>query len=203
MIERKKRKIGLAGYTGSGKSTAARLIQEEFSCRVIDADREAKKLMRCDTEIRQHLQQAFGTRVLTQQHTIDYAVLGEIVFSSYEMITRLNRIVHPPLLSRLYACIDEFTGQCIVLDAALIPLWNIDHWFDTRIWVDASLEKRVRRLQNKLSLQRDTIFPRCKLQEGLFSPPVGVPGERKWHIVDNNGSEYELFSQIRDVVRTS
>jgi dephospho-CoA kinase len=182
------RRIGIAGFMGAGKTTYARFLSVEAPQSVlIDADREAKSLMQNSPVIQKDLAAAFGELVAVEG-VIDFRRLGKLVFSSGENIRTLNRIVHPHLLAKLKEKVFSDAAPSIICDAALIPLWHIEAWFDTVTWVRAAFDKRLERLKGKTSLSHDEVESRMNLQQALFTEPDSAP----WHIVENNGTIDDL-----------
>lgn len=175
-------KIGLAGYMGAGKSTCS----EMFACRdavVIDADKEAKILMGNDCGIKRKLSNTFGVEVISNGE-ISYSKLGALVFDSIVNIRKLNSIVHPPLLEHFSHLLNSIQEPVVVLDASLIPLWNIDNWFDVRLWVDASAETRLERIYKRCQnrLPKEQLKERMLIQQELFQ----APSEENWDYILND-----------------
>ncbi|MBD3316001.1 MAG: dephospho-CoA kinase, partial [Chitinivibrionales bacterium] len=145
-------KIGVSGYIGSGKSVGSAALALPAGDLIV-ADSVAKELMKNDRFIHRRLRETFGNEVVGTD-TIFFDRLGGKVFSSREELDKLNAIVHPPLLKRLRDLLNTSAKRKCVLDAALIPFWGIEDWFDLRIWVRASVETRVRRLMARDSQSR-------------------------------------------------
>ena len=118
------KKIGISGYMGAGKSTVARYFSDR-GFHLIDADSEAKGLYRTDPSIIQRLLETFGDSI-TEEGTLSFSKLGAVAFSDMENLKKLNAIVHPPLLKRLHQLMESNENNDTLLDAALIPLWNVD-----------------------------------------------------------------------------
>lgn len=187
------RRIGIAGYMGSGKSTCAGLMagrKAGAAMRVIDADHEAKLMMNGDDSIRERLETAFGGSVV-DGNSVRFGQLGKAAFASVEAVRQLNSIVHPPLVKRLRNLVYARTAPCI-LDAALIPMWGIEAWFDRCLWVTASPECRMERTRSRTGLSPEQIRLRMSVQEALFCAPTGP----LWIIVENEGSLDELRNRI-------
>jgi dephospho-CoA kinase len=184
-------KIGIAGYMGAGKSSCIKFL-EMPSLLNVNADELAKSLMLQSTEIKLELKKTFGEKACTDT-SVDFAFLGSIVFNSSSALKQLNAIVHPPLLQHLHELI---TGsfdpliRFVLLDAALIPLWHIESWFDLLIWVDAPSELRLRRLveRSKGALSKENVMKRMTEQESLFRKSSGY----EWIDILNNGSGDDL-----------
>lgn len=184
-------KIGIAGYMGSGKSSCTKLL-EMASLWSLNADRIAKSLMLESTKIKCELKNAFGEKVSPDQ-SIDFSLLGSIVFNSPAALKQLNSIVHPPLIQHLYERMNDSFDPAIryvLLDASLIPLWKIEPWFDLLIWVDAPAEVRLERLFKRShgALSKNNLLKRIIEQETLFKKS----SDYMWIDILNNGSIDDL-----------
>lgn len=191
--------IAVAGYMGSGKTTCTKLLAS-LGCREINADNEAKRLMGSSDEIKSRLVQEFGPEVVVNGE-IRYSLLGQIVFKAIKTVGALNNIVHPPLIERLRKLINESTSEIILVDAALIPLWNIEDWFNYRLWIHADFEVRLHRLnifRSDGSISMHELAHRMDIQETLFSPP----SENNWHHMLNENTEHAFFEQVMDWIHS-
>lgn len=190
-----KYKVGIAGYMGSGKTTCSRFF-ENAGAVLINADLEAKKMMQNEEAIQQALLQEFGNSIF-ENGTLSFKHLGSIVFDSIECLKKLNSIVHPPLIRHLHQLMLNYRNEIVVLDAALIPLWNIDSWFDLKIWVDASEQVRLERIAKKvLDTDNEQIRKRIIAQETLFP----VPSTQTWKYIFNEDSIEMLRQKVFSIV---
>ncbi|MBD3319658.1 MAG: dephospho-CoA kinase [Chitinivibrionales bacterium] len=187
--------IGVAGFMGAGKSAVARILQQSLSCKHIDADKEAKRLMNENAALQNKLADAFGEDILCEK-TVNFPQLGKRAFSSITRLNQLNSIVHPVLIDYLGRRIKEENDHRIIFDAALIPLWKIEDWFSTCIWVHADRQVRCKRLDSISRLDPDSIKKRMRLQEMLFSPPAG----KQWSVIENNADHDTLRSEVTELV---
>ena len=73
--------IGITGGIGSGKSTAARIL-EEYGARIILADEVAWGVIQPDMPADRQIVEHFGTGILDEARRIDRKKLGEIVFNN-------------------------------------------------------------------------------------------------------------------------
>lgn len=140
--------IGLTGAIASGKSTVARLFRR-WGAEIVEADHIGHDLLRPDSPAYGKLAQAFGDGILDRDGRISRKRLGRIVFADPKARLKLDRIVHPLLLSALRKRIEAArseTGGMLVVVAALIPEWGIESWFDSVIAVRTPREKRLKRL---------------------------------------------------------
>lgn len=185
-------KIGIAGYMGSGKSLACRFLADH-GYEVIDADSEAKRLMNETAHIRERLAQEFGSDVVTDG-TVNFKILGSLVFGSSSQLGTLNSIVHPALVEHLGTLLERSgPHKKFVLDAALIPQWGIGSWFDTLLWVHAHREIRMERLRKKLVVPEEKLKQRIALQEEALREPPEPP----WRKISNETSPEAFYENLR------
>jgi len=187
-------RVGIAGHMGSGKSEAADALKE-FDPVIIDADAEAKSLMGESAELKSHLTRSFGSDILIGER-IDFPVLGHRAFASRERLTALNRIVHPPLVQKLRQAVGRCGRPLCILDAALIPLWDIEDWFNVLLWIRAPYAVRLSRLKGSVSLSEEELTRRMDLQESMMPPPSSPP----WSVVSNDGSLGQFHKCVRSTV---
>jgi dephospho-CoA kinase len=184
-------RLCIAGYMGAGKTTVAGRIAAG-RIRVIDADSEAKIMMTKERDLAERIVEAFGESVL-EAGSLSFTRLGHIVFSSKERLLRLNDIVHPPLILRLRRLVESSDENGCILDAALAPLWGIEAWFSSCIWVEADRDVRLRRLHLKMPyFDENNILERMDLQEET----IAVPRIPSWKNIINNGSLEELAETL-------
>ncbi len=184
---------------GAGKTTCAELMRSTLSkdgvsVEMVDADTEAKKLMRSDTSIRKKLGESFGESVVNHGEIV-FSSLGTLAFGSKQKLIELNGIVHPLLLERIEELIFSRDSGCVICDAALIPQWHIEEWFDVLFWVQSPFEERRERLVKKAALTKEEITARMLVQQDLFPEPVDVP----WKIISNRGTIEELRLTVQSL----
>lgn len=87
--------IGLTGTVGSGKSTVGKLMQDNFSVKLIMTDDLGHLAIEKGNTGYQKVINLFGTGILNTQGEIDRKILGGIVFGNEEKLKKLNEIIHP------------------------------------------------------------------------------------------------------------
>lgn len=183
--------LGVAGYMGSGKSSFVRILTKDDRT-IWDGDSEAKQLMISDPAVREGIRREFGEDVFPDGK-LSFTSLGEKAFASKEALKRLNAVVHPPLLKRLKnRLLQRSHKKLVIVDAALIPLWKIEDWFDLCVWVHASRNERISRVMRKSGLPESVVTQRTKLQEAV----VPTPSDNKWIMVENTGSWEDLQAAV-------
>ncbi|MDD5676007.1 MAG: dephospho-CoA kinase [Chitinivibrionales bacterium] len=190
------RTIGVAGFMGSGKTFVARYCAGTRG-EIIDADLAAKQVMNGDDALKRELAGAFGPLVVSQG-ALNFTELGAAAFADSSRLKTLNAIVHPRVVAYLYQCVKSVAADLCILDAALIPVWDIESWFDALLWIEASPAVRLDRLKKKSALDEAALLRRMRLQEELLAPPRGT----KWRTVVNEHDAAALYSALDDFMKT-
>ena len=158
--------IGITGKIGSGKHTAARILEEQGFF-LIDADKLAHDLYVRGSKIWNQLADAFGEKIIGKDDEIDRSELGKIVFADSEKLRKLNSIVHPDLKSFIKAEIKRVQNQNkknIVVVAALADELNLKSLVDKVLLVQAPLEKRIEFLTKNRGMAEKEILKRNEFQ---------------------------------------
>jgi dephospho-CoA kinase len=186
---------------GAGKTAAAGFLSSAAGSGgrqafIVDADDEAKTLMRTDTGIREQLVKAFGSSII-DKNGLSFGTLGRIVFSSGEKLCRLNAIVHPPLVKLLRRLLEARDNRCVICDAAVLPLWKIEPLFDACLWIHAPAEQRLERLkQTRADLDERQLRERMRVQEACLPEPACPP----WQRIINDGSIERLAKTLSGTI---
>ncbi|OGJ86617.1 MAG: dephospho-CoA kinase [Candidatus Raymondbacteria bacterium RifOxyA12_full_50_37] len=185
--------IGITGNVGSGKSTVARLIQEQTGGKVVDADEIGHHLLATNPDIQRQVQLAFGPEILDGPGRISRKQLGAYVFADPERLTVLNQIFYQPLVYEVRLEITKalrvFTT--VILDAALIVEWGVQKDLDTLITVTAAPLVRLQRLMEQRRLLKEEAVERIEAQA-----PESLKIEAANIVITNEGSLDELRVQV-------
>jgi dephospho-CoA kinase len=184
--------VGLTGGIGSGKSTAARLLDRHGAV-VIDADQLARQAIARGTEGFDRVVEVFGTRVLGPDGDLDRAALAADVFSDPVLKANLEAIVHPEV-ARLFAeRLEPYrrTDRVVVYVTPLLVELGLAPAFDLVIVVTASPHLRVSRVASERGLDPADVRARMATQ---------ASDERRAEVadilLDNDGSLAELEAQV-------
>ena len=128
--------IGLTGGIGSGKSTVAKVLEEEGAA-VLSADLLGHEVYLPGKPAYDEIIEAFCREVVAEDGTIDRKKLGPIVFSDPANLAKLNAITHPRLKDMMRKRLAEISRQGVeyaVLEAALLFDAGWDDLAD-EVWV--------------------------------------------------------------------
>ncbi|MFU8816260.1 MAG: dephospho-CoA kinase [Pseudomonadales bacterium] len=116
-------KIGLTGGIASGKSTAARYL-EQLGAHVIDADRLGHRAYEPDTPAFAEVVATFGEQVVAADGSIDRKALGACVFGAPDKLKQLTDIVWPQIRRMAEAEMASVAAadpaRVVVLEAAVL-----------------------------------------------------------------------------------
>jgi dephospho-CoA kinase len=167
--------IGLAGPTGAGKSTAARMLAE-LGCAVLDGDALARELTAPGSPVLARLAARFGEDILCKGGSLDRALLAERAFASEETRRDLNSITHPPLAALALTRAKALQGaRAIVLDAAALLESELARACDFVILLTAPEALRLARILKRGGVSEPSARQRMAAQARMdFTPPAGV-----------------------------
>ena len=187
--------VGITGGIASGKSTVSSYLQDKYKAYVFDADKEAKVLLQSKS-VKDKIHKAFPN--LKDLSTVSIA---QEVFKNSESQKRINNIIHPIIGALILERINEKKDlhNIFIIDAALIIESGIFNKHQERgaklILVTADKELRLKRALSRGDLSQETIKDRMQLQ---------MKDDQKIkyadYIIENNSTEFELFSQIDQIV---
>ncbi len=190
--------IGLTGGIATGKSTVAQILAE-LGAKTMDADVLAHQAMRSGSASWKQIVDAFGEQVLGNGREIDRMRLGSLVFSDTEAMARLERIVHPVVVSECRRMLRELrdrqmapsTMPVVVLEAIKLIESGMQQECD-EVWVvTAPLEQQVQRLMGTRGLTMDE----ARLRIGSQQPPEKNLAMADV-VIDNGGDLERTRAQI-------
>lgn len=187
--------IGLLGGIGSGKTVVATILHD-LGCAVIDADLLAREALG-HPPIRQAISAVFGPAIFAQDGSIDRTILGGLAFEDGDNLAKLNSILHPWILERSRASLDEHLKDpsvpAIVLDMPLLMEVQWDAICDHIVFVDCPRETRVKRAITR-GLSPDSLDRR-----EFFQISLDKKANRADNVVINNSDLSSLVRQVTEI----
>ena len=188
--------IGIAGPTGSGKSTVARRLADRPGVACLDSDRLAWETYWPGGPAYSSLVAAFGRGILASDGTVDRTRLADVALASSQGRQTLERIVHPAVMAAVARAVEghasKETKLLLVEGALLLASPHVNRsLFDAFVWIAVPIGERRRRLL-EAGLDRETVEGRLEAQRDLAPPP-----DERVHILDGRGSPEDVACRAR------
>ena len=147
--------VGITGGIGSGKSTIVQALAARGYA-VYDCDREAKRIIVENAEVRKAIIALLGTEAFlpSPQHpftgSYNTSYVSQRVFAEPELLQQLNAIVHPAVKEEIRVQSSEVRVQnsefsVLFVESAILFEAGIDSLCDRIVVVDAPEEVRLQR----------------------------------------------------------
>jgi len=198
-------KIGLTGGIASGKTTVGEMFVS-LGAHLIQADQIAHDVMNPGEAVYEAIVCHFGREILNPDKTINRARLAEAAFETNQQgesrIQELNRIVHPEVLRRQEAWMENVTRKnpsaVAIVEAALILEAGAAKQFDKIIVVICQPEQRVERWARRMNVDQETA--RREVNRRMAAQ---FPDDKKMksadYVIDNSGSIEETRKQVEKI----
>ncbi|TBR20410.1 MAG: dephospho-CoA kinase [Chitinophagaceae bacterium] len=155
-------KIGLTGGIGSGKTTVAQIF-EVLGIPVYYADKEAKRLMTSNHQLKLELIKNFGAEIY-ENGKLKSALLASIVFKDSQKLNLLNSLVHPATLLDAREWMEKQTTPYSIKEAALIFEAGASEKLDFIIGVSAPEHIRIKRVMERDGISKEEVEKRLSNQ---------------------------------------
>lgn len=187
-------KIGLTGGIASGKSTAARYL-EQLGAYVIDADKLGHRVYEPGNRAFEQVVAAFGDDVVGEDGHIDRRALGGRVFGAPERLKQLTDIVWPEIRRRaeqeMAGVLADDPTRIVVLEAAVLfeAGWEsaVDEVWAVVVAPDVAVQRAV---------QRDGLTPEAVQQRIDAQMSNDTRRARADVVIDNSGEAETLLARI-------
>ncbi len=187
--------LGIAGGIGSGKSRVAAAFAS-LGWLVIDFDAEIRKAL-ATIAVRDTLVDWWGDRVLDADGKLDRKAVASIVFENEHERTRLESLLHPMVLLTRDEALEKARqagAPGIVLDAPLLFESGQDAACDAVVFVEASLETRLKRVTEHRGWSRDELHKREASQM-----PLAEKKSRCNYIIENEPGNTDLAGRVTEL----
>ena len=140
--------LGVTGSMGSGKSTAAAIL-EELGYRRLDSDQIVRDELLREPAVIAAVAERWGEKVLDATGAVDRRALAAIVFQNDAEREALEELLHPRVFARWRAA---FAGDRASHWAVEVPLLfekRLENWFDFTLCVASSAGPQLARLEKR------------------------------------------------------
>lgn len=154
--------IGITGGIGSGKTRIVELF-ESLGVPCYIADREAKRLMNEDPDVKKAIIGLFGNEAYGSGN-LDRTLLGNIVFTQPQKLNALNAIVHPAVAEDFKNWVDNQHYPYIIKEVAILFETGGYKQVDKTLLITAPEEKRIARVMQRDASSKKSIIDRMRNQ---------------------------------------
>lgn len=155
--------IGITGPTGSGKTTALKVLKKR-GFEIVDCDRLYDSLLKSDETLRQKLRDAFG-EVFLPDGQLDRKGLAERVFGDQKELDKLNTIVFAVIFDAVKQKIEKSTQKGLAIDAINLIECKLGQLCDVTVGITADPAVRLKRIMARDGIDEERAKARIAAQK--------------------------------------
>ena len=180
--------IWMMGGSGSGKSTAAKVMRE-MGIFVIDADEVSHGILSKGGAAYDEVLAFFGKAFLKDDGEIDRRALGKEVFSDEEKLSKLNEITHKHIKAEILRLCEG--KEVAVIDAPLPPKEFMEVYH--LLYIIAPSKVRIKRIAERDGISEEYAALRLENQKEIDEYIVNADT-----IIENDGDIEKFKAKIRN-----
>ncbi len=155
--------VGLTGGIGSGKTLVCSIF-EKLGVPVYYADSEAKRLMDLNIDLKRGIVELFGEEAY-KGGSLNRKLVAERVFGNFDLISKLNLLVHPAVRKDYLQWVEEQSGHIYVMEEAAILFESGAHKkMDLTVLVSAPEALRIQRVMQRDQTDKEQVIRRIEHQ---------------------------------------
>ncbi|MDR0858730.1 MAG: dephospho-CoA kinase [Oscillospiraceae bacterium] len=183
--------LGFTGGSGAGKSTALRILEEEFNGAVIDCDAIYRGLLEENEDLKHEIAFTFPDCIVKGK--VDRRVLASQVFTDENKLVRLNKITHKYVAFEAESLLAIQDGLAAI-DAIALLESGLKDLCDKVIVVTAPYEMRIARIMVRDELTEEEAKQRINAQfdETYYT-------QRADYVLRNEGTQEEFEMKCRNL----
>ncbi len=188
--------LGLTGGIGTGKSTVANMLKEK-GIPVVDTDLISREVIQYP-EIIEKIKLEISNEVFDFENKLDRKKMSEIVFENQEKLKKLNEIMHPEILKKMWNEVEKLKKdyKIIVVDIPLLFEINMEKEVDKILLIYASKEIQLKRIMERDCRSREEAIKIINSQMPLYKKR-----EKSDYIIQNNDSLEKLEKSLDKIVQ--
>lgn len=156
-------KIAITGGIGSGKSIISQVLRH-LGYVVFDCDKEAKRLMAENEQIRQFLLEEITDEAFDESGALNSRAISAIIFNNECRRNRLNSVVHRCVKEEFLNLAKLIDAKLIFVETAILYQSGMDTLVDYIINVRADEETRIKRVMLRNGVEREDVVGRMNAQ---------------------------------------
>ena len=184
--------LGLTGFSGSGKSTVAHLL-EQHGFYHLDCDRVVHDEVYKDPAVLRALDSAFGP--VAKDGVLDRAALRRCTMGNPLAMKKLNETVMPFIMETLLNKLELHRNDSVIVDAPLLFESGLNRYCSKVLSVIASPEVALSRIMERDSLSREDAEKRLNSMH-----PAAYYVEKSDYIIDNSADLSALERAVEELI---
>ena len=186
--------VGLTGQSGAGKSTAARMFQDNRFY-IVDADKVAREIT-SSTKTAEKLAELFGNSILYDDDTLNRKALANIVFSDSKKLQVMNELLFPIIIKEIKHQIEWAPNTYVLLDAPQLFESKLNEICNVVVSVVAPREILIQRICNRDKISKDLAEKRLasQLDELFFI-------DHSTYVIHSDGDYKHLQTRVDSIAR--
>jgi len=189
--------IGITGNSGSGKTTASKILEEKLSAYVIDADKVVRDMSQPGTEYFNAIKRVFGDNFFTEDGNINRKKLADEIYNQKDSLHRLNDITFKYVKEEIenLISVNKSENEYVVIDVPLLFEAGLEKSCDVVIAMVADDEKKIERIMERDGIDYETAKKRLDIQ-----PNDEMYLEKADFIIDNSNDD-ELWQKLSEIIQ--
>lgn len=189
--------IGITGSSGSGKSTASKIMAEELGAKVIDADKLVKQMQTPGQIYFEKIVELFGREILQKDGVLNRRKIAQIIFQDELKKEKLNKLTYKYVVEEIKIQIKNIQEKYVIIDAPLLIESKLNKICDVTVAVTSNEDEQIKRICRRDNIEENDAKLRIKAQKNNDFYKTNVD-----YIVENNGGTYnEFVGRIRMLVQ--
>jgi len=190
--------VALTGGIGSGKSTVARMFEDEGAY-VIDFDYLARVVVKPDKPAWRDIVDYFGPEILSPDRTLNRSALAEIVFSDDESRKALEGFTHHRIFEESDALVKAIKRKdpcsVVIIDFPLLFELSLNEKFDKVILAYVPRAVQIKRIIERDGLVKEEVEKRLNVQ-------ISIEEKRSLsdYIINSEEGLNDTRNQVRKVI---
>lgn len=184
--------IGIIGKSGSGKSSAAKYIVENYNFDLVDLDQIGREAVALYPQIVVEVAAAFGSEYV-DGNQLNRPALGKLVFGNDIELAKLNQIFFKYIIKEIQTRTAHNANS--LLEGAVLTELGVNNLWDKLLFVQTDEQIMLQRLQQRENTPVEVLQKRLASQKKYDSLV-----ELADFVITNNLSPAELEKQIDNIM---
>lgn len=192
-------KIALTGGIACGKSQAAEMFSQ-LGADVIRLDDISKQVTMLGSDGLVALVDAFGTKILHSNGSLNRQVLRKFLLQSKDNKNRIESILHPKILKIMQKWQKNSQNPLNIVEIPLLMEKNLTYLFDRAIILTCNDEKQLKRLKKRENIDEKEAKSIIALQTS-HKNRLKIAKKLPCDIIENDGLLADLEKQVKQLYK--